>query len=101
MSSIITLALSLLQALIPSLGTANAALIAQIINGLVALVPILINEYQSLLPIIQNVIAVLKGNGAVTPDQIAALEAMEVQIDAAFEAAATAALAEDAATTTG
>lgn len=96
MGSIITLALSLLQALIPSLGSANAALITQIINGLVALVPILINEYQSLLPIITNVINVLKGNGEVTADQLAALETMEIQIDAAFEAAATAALAEDA-----
>lgn len=100
MNAVITLALSLLEAVIPQLGGANAALITKIIEGLVALIPILIKEYQAVIPMIRNVISVLQGNGAVTPEQLATLTAMETQIDAAFEAAATQAEAEDAANST-
>lgn len=95
MDGIIQLTLTLLQAVVPQLAGANASLITKIIEGLVTLIPILIKEYQSLVPMVQNIISVLKNNNQVTPDQWTQLDALEAQIDAAFEAAATNAQAED------
>ena len=95
MDGIIQLTLTLLQAVVPQLAGANASLITKIIEGLVTLIPILIKEYQSLVPMVQNIISVLKNNNQVTPDQWTQLDALETQIDAAFEAAATNAQAED------
>ncbi len=96
MEQIITLALTLLEQIAPQLAGANAGLITKIIEGLVALIPLLIKEYQSAIPFIQNVITLLKSNNQITPEQLATLDTLEIQIDAAFEAAATNALAEDA-----
>ena len=95
MDAIITLVLSLLQAVEPQLAGANAALITKIIEGLIALIPLLVKEYQAVIPFIQNVITILKSNNQVTPEQLAALDALEVQIEADFEKAATDALAQD------
>ncbi len=95
MEQIITLALTLLEQVAPQLAGANATLVTRIIEGLVALIPLLLKEYQSVIPFIQNVIALLRNNNQVTPDQLAQLDVLELQIDAAFDAAATAAQAED------
>lgn len=99
MQAIISLALTLLERVVPQLAGANAPLISQIVSGLVALVPLLIKEYNDAIPFIKNVIALLKGNNAVTPDQLQTLDTLETQIDASFEVAAANALAEDAAAT--
>ena len=95
MDQIVMLALTLLEQVVPQLGGANAALITKIIEGLVALIPILIKEYKAVIPFIQNVIALLRNNNQVTADQLVQLDALELQIDAAFDAAATAAQTED------
>lgn len=95
MDAIINLSLTLLEQIVPQLSGANAALITKIIEGLVTLVPILIKEYKDVVPFIQNVIMLLKNNNAVTADQLAALDALETQIDAQFEADAARVLAED------
>ncbi len=97
MQAIISLALTLLERVVPQLAGANAPLISQIVSGLVALVPLLIKEYNDAIPFIKNVIALLKGNNAITSDQLQTLDTLETQIDAAFEVAAANALAEDAA----
>jgi CHASE3 domain sensor protein len=99
MQQIIQLTLTLLEQLLPKLisNQASAQLITQIIGGLIALIPLLIKEYQDAIPFIQNVIAVLKNHNDVTPEQLQTLDILETQIDASFEAAAAAALAEDAA----
>lgn len=99
MQQIIQLTLTLLEQLLPKLvgNTASAQLITQIVSGLIALVPLLIKEYQDAIPFIQNVISVLKNNNTVTAEQLQALDILETQIDASFEAAAAAALAEDSA----
>jgi hypothetical protein len=97
MTAIIQLALTLLTQIAPQLGGANATLIAQIVNGLIALVPLLIKEYQDAVPFVQNIITLIRGNGNVTPEQLAQLDILETQIDAAFEVAAAKALADDAA----
>lgn len=95
MSPIIQLVLTLLARVVPQLGGANAELITQIVQGLIALVPILIKEYKDAIPFIQNVITLLRNHNQVTTDQLAALDILETQIDAAFEVAAANALAED------
>lgn len=97
MEAIVSLALALLEAIVPQLSGANAALITKIIEGLVALIPLLVKEYNSVIPFIQNVITLLKNNNQVTPDQLAQLDQLEATLDAAFETAATNAIAEDAA----
>lgn len=100
MEGIIQLALGLLAQVVPQLGGANAVLITQIVNGLIALVPLLIKEYKDAIPFVQNVITLLKSSNQITPEQLIALDVLETQIDAAFEAAAAAALAEDTAAST-
>lgn len=97
MDAIIQLALTLLERVVPQLAEASAPLVSQIISGLVALVPLLIKEYSDTVPFIKNVITLLKNNNAVTADQLTQLDALETQIDAAFEVAAANALAEDTA----
>lgn len=95
MQAIIQLALTLLEQIAPQLAGANASLIEKIIEGLIALIPLLVKEYTDAIPFIRNVIALIKGNGNVTPEQLQTLDDLETQIDAAFETAATNAQAED------
>lgn len=95
MQAIIQLALTLLEQIVPQLAGANASLIEKIVEGLIALIPLLIKEYTDAIPFIRNVIALIKGNGNVTPEQLQTLDDLEAQIDAAFEAAATNAQTED------
>lgn len=97
MQAIIQLALTLLERVVPQLAGANAALITQIIEGLIALIPLLVQEYADALPFVKNVIQLLKNHNQVTADQLTQLDTLETQIDAAFEVAAAKALAEDAA----
>ena len=97
MTPIIQLALTLLEQIAPQLAGANATLLEKIIEGLIALIPLLVKEFQDAIPFIQNIITLIKSNGAITPEQLQTLDDLEVQIDAAFETAATNALAEDAA----
>ena len=101
MEPVIQLVLALLTQIAPQLAGANTQLIAKIINGLIVLIPILIKEYKDLVPHIRNIIAVLKNSGNVTEDQWNQLIELEVQIDAAFDQAASNALAEDEAADKG
>lgn len=96
MNAIIQLALTLLEQIAPQIAGANASLIEKIVEGLIALIPLLVKEYQDAIPFIRNVIALIKGNGNVTAEQLQTLDDLEIQIDAAFETAATNALADDA-----
>lgn len=84
--------LAILQAVAPG---ATSSLISKIIAALEAWVPIIVAEYKALAPIVTNVIAALRGNGDVTPAQLDQLDAMEAQLDAAFDAAEAKAEAED------
>ena len=90
--------IALIEALLPQLGVtgANAALIGKVVATLVALIPTIVQEAKDLLPAVKNIIAALSANPATTADQLAALDALNAQVDAAFEAAAAAATAEDA-----
>ncbi len=74
---------------------ATGSLIAKIIDALVTLVPIVVKEARDLAPMVKNIIAALRGNGEVSTEQLDQLDAMESQIDAAFDASDAKAQAED------
>ncbi|MCW1991137.1 hypothetical protein ABIE85_001859 [Bradyrhizobium diazoefficiens] len=95
MTAMLTTILSLISALVPA-GT-NAALIEKIVAALIQIVPVVVKEYQDLVPIVRNIIAALKADPSTTAAQLEQLQALEVQWDAEFEAAAAAAIAEDGA----
>ena len=75
--------------------TGEASTITSIVNALIQLVPTLVKEYEDLVPIVKNIIAALSANPAATADQLKTLQTLDAQVDADFEAAATAAEAED------
>ena len=92
MSAAVMALLAVLAQIAPTLGSTA---ITSIINALVQIVPALISTIEDVVPMVKNIIAALQSNTAVTPDQLAQLQALDAQVDAAFEAAATAAQAED------
>lgn len=96
MSAILTAIIPLIEALIPSLGTTGIA--AQIITALTAIIPVAIQEAEDILPEIKNIIAEVSNSGAVTAAQVAQLQTLDAQVDAAFDAAAAAAQAQDGTT---
>lgn len=95
MSAVLTALLAVLAQIAPSLGTSSS--IGAIINALVQIIPSLVQLGEALVQPIRNIIAALSSNPAATADQLSQLRALDAQVDAAFEAAATNAQAEDAA----
>lgn len=89
--------LGLLQVIAQIAGTAASPQIVLIIKILEDAIPVLIKEYQDVAPMIKNIITALKGNGAISPEQTVQLDGLNTKVDEEFEAAAQAALAEDAA----
>jgi hypothetical protein len=89
MSSVITAIITLIEQLLPAITSAgNATLIDSILQALVGMMPFIIQEVQSLAAPVKNIIAALSANPATTADQLAQLQALDTQVDAAFEAAA-------------
>lgn len=86
MSEILTLLLTVLAQIIPSLNVPSS--ISAIVSTLVSLIPVLIKEYQDMVPIVRNIIAALKENSTITAEQLQQLDELEAKIDAEFEAAA-------------
>jgi len=86
MSSAITLLLTVLAQIAPSLGVSSS--ITAIINTLVELIPILVKEFQDLVPLVKNIVDALRDNKTITDQQLQDLDALEEKIDAEFEAAA-------------
>ena len=96
MGAAVTLLLTLVGQMVPSVA-ANEGLISTIINGLIQVVPLIEQEATDILPEIKNIIAALQSSATtMTTNQLAALQALDAQVDAAFEAAATNAQAQDA-----
>lgn len=83
--------LSMLLAVIPQM--TNSQAVNSVVTWLEQIIPTLVQEYQDLLPTVKNIIALLKSNAAVTPEQVATLQAQEVVIDKAFDDALAAYLA--------
>lgn len=87
--SLIMTALSAIQSLLP---TSSSSSVTKIINTLVQVIPVATTEASELLPVIQTIITTLK-SGNVTSDQLTALKALDAQVDAAYDAALAAYLA--------
>ena len=97
MSAVIPMIISLLSQLIPALGSSStASLVGQIISILIQIIPILVKEYNDLVGPVKNIIAALSANPATTAAQLQTLQALDIAMDNAFEAAAAKALAQDA-----
>jgi hypothetical protein len=89
MTAAITAILGLIEQLLPAiLSSANVSLVDSIISALTSMLPFIIQEVQALLPPVKNIIAALSANPATTADQLTQLQALDAQVDAAFEAAA-------------
>jgi hypothetical protein len=86
--------LGLLQQFLPQIAGSSPA-IGMAVKAVVALAPVVASSYKDLKPMIGNVITALKSDPAALPDQIAELEKAEAILDAEFDEAAAAALAED------
>lgn len=77
--------------------TSDSGVLGKIIGTLAEAAPLAIKEYRDVMPIIKNITTALSQNGAITPEQMADLKQLDEKVDAAFDAAAAAAEAEDAA----
>lgn len=88
MNAAITVILALVTDLIPVLGVSGATetAVAAIVKALTALLPLVVDEVETVIPMVKQVIADAQNTGALTPDQVTALNAVSVQYDAAFEA---------------
>ena len=92
MSAALVALLTILAQISPTLGSAS---ITAVINALIQIIPALINTVEDVIPMVKNIIAALKSNAQITPQQLTDLAALNAATDQAFEAAATAAQAED------
>jgi hypothetical protein len=89
MSLIITSVLAMIQALLPAItSTANASIVGGIITALTNMLPFIIQEINAMVVPVKNIIAALSANPATEAAQLAQLQALDAQVDAAFEAAA-------------
>ena len=86
MSAAIAALLTVIAQIAPTIGV--PAVVQTIINTLVSLLPTIVKEVQDVAPLVQNIIDALRGNAVITPEQLKALEDLEVRLDAEFEAAA-------------
>lgn len=91
----ITIGMTLIQALIPSLPTASSAVVSAAISALTAWTPLIVNEYKALKPVVSDAIDAIENNSASTAEQIATLRALVAADDAEFDAALAKSRSED------
>ena len=89
LSTLATAVVSMLTTLLPLLTSSGSSAVASIVATLVQLIPLITQEAESLAGPIKNIIAALGANPATTAEQMATLQALDAQCDAAFEAAVT------------
>lgn len=89
MTAAISAILALIEQLIPLITSAgNVSLIDSVISALTSMLPFIIQEVEALVTPVKNIIAALSASPATTATQLAQLQALDVQVDAAFDAAA-------------
>lgn len=94
MSGILASLLSLVGGLVP-LASGATSTVGMVIKTLTDVVPVVIKEYQDVAPFVKNIIAALKDDPAATQEQLNQLDALNKQVDNAFDAAAKRAEEED------
>ena len=87
-STAILAVLSLIEQILPMLGSSSTTvtMIENIISVLTKLLPYIIDEISTVYTAVKNIIAQLQNSGAPTPDQITALQSLDAQVDAAWDA---------------
>ena len=95
MIAIVGAVISLLTSFLPLVSSSSQ--VGSIIATLIQIIPTIVKEAQDLVQPVKNIIAALQTNGAATAEQLAQLQTLDAVVDASFDAAATAAQAEDAA----
>jgi len=95
--STLTTILNMILAFIPQI--TNSKNINAIVAWLVQIEPTLVEFYSEIGPVITNIVAALAANPATTADQLAALKILDAKVDAAFDDAVSAYLANHPATT--
>lgn len=86
MNAVINGLLSLIGNLVPLAGGSTST-VGMIINTLTEVVPLAIKEYQDVAPYVKNIIATLKDDPAATAEQLNQLDALNKQVDDAFDIA--------------
>lgn len=84
----VTQILTFLANIVGELTTSSS--IGATISFLIQIVTFATQEIQAITPEIKAIIAALQSNAAITADQMTQLQALDAQVDAAFEAAAAA-----------
>jgi hypothetical protein len=85
MNAILTSLLSLVRNLVPLNG--DTSTVGMVINTLTEVVPLVVKEYQDVAPFVKNIISALKDNPAATQIQLDQLNALNKQVDDAFDSA--------------
>ena len=83
MTAALTLFLTVIAQIAPSLGTSAA--IQNIINTLIQIIPQLIGTIENLAPLVKNIISGLQSNGSITPEQWTQLDQLNTSADNDFE----------------
>ena len=84
MTAILTSLLTLVGNLVPAIGGTTST-VGMVISTLTEVIPLAVKEYQDVAPMIKNIISALKDEN-ITQEQLDQLDALEAQIDAAFDA---------------
>lgn len=85
MNAALTAVLALVGQVLPLITVGGAA--GSVISTLEAILPLVISEVSALYTPIKNIITALQSSGALTPDEITQVQALDKQVDDAFTAA--------------
>lgn len=90
-SAAVMAVLTLIEQILPLLtgGGTTVTLIANIIEALVKFMPLIEDELSTVYTSVKNIIAALSANPATTADQMTALQALDKQVDDAWDAVET------------
>lgn len=86
MSEAILAVLSIVEQVIPLLGTSSATvtMVTNIINALTQLLPYILSEVSTVYTAVKNIISLLQNSGQMTADQVTALQTLDAQVDAGW-----------------
>ena len=85
-STTILAVLAMIEQILPLIGTSTTTvtMIGSIVTALTQLMPYIVNEISTVYTAVKNIIAQLQNSGAPTATQIAALQSLYAQVDAAW-----------------
>lgn len=87
LSGAVLAVLTVIEQFLPLLGTSSAttSIISNVINALTQLMPYIVNEVSTVYTSVKNILSLLNDQGDITADQQAALDALQGQVDAAWD----------------